>query len=117
MPKTSVWMNSPGASIERSTWVSAAKLTIASNAVEAPVDRVGVGDVRGDQLDPGLIETPEVLDPACVGELVEHPHREVGVGLEPVADEGRADEAGAAGDEDVHRTTLASRAARYSLSP
>ena len=74
-----------------------------ADPLEAAVDRVGVGDVGGDQLDPGLVEALEVLHPAGVGELVEHPNREVGMGLEAVADVGGADEPGAAGDEDVHR--------------
>ena len=117
MPKTSVWMNSPGASIDRSTWVSAAKLTIAPTPSRQRLTASASVMSAVDQLDPGLIEALEVLHPARVGELVEHPNREVGMGLEAVADEGGADEAGAAGHEDVHRTTLASRAARYSLSP
>ena len=110
-------MNSPGASIERSTWVSAAKLTIASQPVDRGLDRLGVGDVGDDQLEPLGVEPLEVLLAPGVGELVEHPDPEVGMGLEPVADVGGADEPGPAGDQHVHTPALASRADRYSLSP
>src|SRR5215210_5390159 len=41
VPKTSVWMKSPAARIERSTWVSAAKLTIASQPSAASATAPG----------------------------------------------------------------------------
>ena len=50
-PKTSVWMNSPGDSIERSTWDSAAKLTIASQPSTASATALDVGDVAVHELD------------------------------------------------------------------
>ena len=53
----------------------------------------------------------EVLGPAGVGELVEHADLVAGVLLEPVADVGGADEAGAARDEELHASSL-SRSAR-----
>ena len=50
VPKTSVSMNSPGEWIERSTWDSAAKLTIASHPSTASRSGVAVADVGVDQL-------------------------------------------------------------------
>ena len=115
VPKTSVWMNSPGDSIERSTWDSAAKLTTASQPSIAARDGVAVGDVALDQLDAVRVEALEVLAPARVGELVEHADRVARVRLEAVAHVGRADEAGAAGDQEPHAAaSQRSRSARYS---
>ncbi len=107
VPKTSVWMNSPGASIERSTWVSAAKLTIASQPSSAAATASRSAMSATDQLAALVVEPVEVLAPAGVGELVEHAHAEVRMRLEPVADVGRADEPGPSGDEDVQAAALA----------
>ena len=86
-------------------------------ALDRGLDRLGVGDVGDDQLEPLGVEPLEVLLAPGVGELVEHPDPELGMGLEPVADVGGADEPGPPGDQHVHTPALASRADRYSLSP
>ena len=97
VPSTSVRMNSAGPMIERSTCVSAAKLTIASAPVGSTRNGASVGDVA-------LVEV--VLDPleirpvAGVGELVEH--GDLVAGPDEPADELRADEARSAGDEHTH---------------
>ena len=98
MPTAWVWTNASGSAIERSTWVSAAKLTTASTPVERAADRVGVLDAGLDQLD---VEVGEVLAPAGVGELVEHDDVVAVVG-DALAGEVRADEPGAAADEQLH---------------
>jgi hypothetical protein len=84
-------MNSLAPKMERSTWVSAAKLRIAS----AP----RIADVAFDQLDVGPFEVRRV---ARVRQLVEHDDVLAGRGEPPRAV--GADEPGAAGDEDAHRS-------------
>ena len=109
-PKTSVWMNSPGDSIERSTWDSAAKLTIASQP------SIAAATASRSAMSPSTSSTPvrgealEVLAPPRVGELVEHPDRVARVSGEAVAHVGRADEPGAARDQDPHARGLAALA-------
>jgi hypothetical protein len=61
-------------------------------------DHVRVADVADDELDPGPLQVRRV---ARVGELVEHADLVPG-SLEPLG-EVRADEPGAAGDENAHR--------------
>ena len=61
-------MNSAGPMIERSTCVSAAKLTIAVAAARPPRDRLGIGDVALVELVLGALEVVAV---PRVGELVE----------------------------------------------
>ena len=94
-------MNSAGPRIERSTCVSAAKLTIASQPRGRRRDRVGVGDVALVEL---VLDALEVGAVAGVGQLVEDDDLVAGGGEPP--DEVRADEPGAAGDEDAARVTV-----------
>ena len=102
--------------IERSTCVSAAKLTIASKPGRGLGDRPGVADVADDELDPGALEVRRV---ARVRQLVEHANV-VARSQEPLGEVG-ADEAGPAGDEHAHRAqgyvTASSVAPSKSASP
>ena len=102
MPKTSVVMNSPGASIERSTCDSAAKLTIASQPSIAPATASASQMSASTSENRSSSAAVEVLEPAGVGHLVEHDDLVVGIVLEVVVDEVGADEPGAAGDEELH---------------
>ena len=111
MPTACVVTNASGSAIERSTCVSAAKFTTASTPCDRGGDRVGVLDAGVHELD---VEAREVLAPPGVRELVEHDDV-VAVVAQAHAHEGRADEAGAAADEQLHDT--ATRVARYSASP
>ena len=97
MPSTSVWTNSCGPRIERSTWVSAAKLTTASQPARGPGDGVRVGDVADDELGARALEIGGV---AGVRQLVEDD--DVVAACDEPPHEMRADEAGAAGHEDAH---------------
>ena len=63
---------------------------------------LAVADVSFDEDDP-VVHVLEACSVARVGEQVEDDDVIVRVPLEPVADEVRADEPGAAGDEDPHR--------------
>ena len=79
MPTTLVWMKALASSIERSTWLSAAKLTTAVGPLlgEQPAHRAAVGDVA---LDEGAgadrrSDVREALEAAGVGQLVEHRRR------------------------------------------
>ena len=72
MPRTSVSMNANGSSSERSTCVSAAKLTIASALGRQRVDERRVADVAVYESVAALsLELGEVGQVAGVGELVE----------------------------------------------
>ena len=95
-------MNSAGPRIERSTCVSAAKLTIASQPAAACAT-ARVGDVALVEL---VVDAGEVRAVAGVGQLVEDD--DLVPRLREAADEVRADEAGAAGDEDAHRANARS---------
>ena len=64
------------------------------------VDQLAVRDVAHHELHPVLRELGQRLPAGGVGELVEDGHRVVGVG-DDVVDEVGADEAGAAGDEEL----------------
>ena len=66
------------------------------------LDGVGIGDVADDEL---VLDALEVRGIACVGELVEHD--DVVALAARAADEVRADEAGATGDEHAHRHRVA----------
>ena len=69
------------------------------HALQRPLHGVAVADVALDPLDIGS----EVVGPAVVDlriERVEHPH--LVAGRKQAIDEVRADEAGAAGDQDTH---------------
>ncbi len=66
--------------------------------LERPLDQLAVRDVALDQRD----AVRHVLAHAGVREQVEDDDVVAGMPVEPVADEVRADEAGAAGDEQVH---------------
>ena len=91
-------MKSPASRSERSTWVSAAKLTIASQPFGRFGDHRAVADVAVHE---ACASTPsQVREVARVGQLVEDDDVFAG-GREPL-DEVRADEAGAAGDQDRH---------------
>ncbi len=97
-----VWMKALASSIERSTWLSAAKLTTAVGLVlgEDPAHLVAVGDVALDEGQARVVEdVGEVLQAAGVGELVEDDDPGLGLG-EGEPDEVAADESGAAGDEE-----------------
>ena len=97
-------MNSAAPRIERSTCVSAAKLTTASQPSPASAT------ASASQMSPSTSRTSqpvEVRRVAGVGELVEHDH--VLAGREQALDEVRADEAGAACDEDPHRPKASGR--------
>ena len=88
-------MNSAGPRIDRSTCVSAAKLTIASTPLAARATDLRVGDVALVEL---VLDALEVRAVARVRELVENDDL-LAVRREPPR-EVRADEPGAAGDED-----------------
>ena len=91
-------MKSRGVRIERSTCVSAAKLTTASQPVPARDDGSGVGDVADDELGVDALEVRRV---ARVRELVEH--HDVVAGADEALDEMGADEARSTRDQDAHR--------------
>ena len=68
-------MNASGSAIERSTCVSAAKLTTASAPAIASATAVGVLDPGAHEAEAGAVaQVGEVLLAAGVGELVEHGH-------------------------------------------
>ena len=101
--------NASGSAIERSTCVSAAKFTIASGApgppsepVERARDRLRVLDAAPHEAVAGLVrDVLQVLLAPRVGELVEHGHR-VPVLADAHPREVRADEPGAAADQEPH---------------
>ncbi len=79
--------------------------------VDDDVDRVvaqsrlgqrAIADVAFDEVDP-LLDRGQALPVAGVREQVVDDDMVVGMPFEPVVDEVRADEAGAAGDEESHR--------------
>jgi hypothetical protein len=76
------------------------RVALAGERPDQLLDQRGVGDVADDQAHPVLGETGEGGGGAGVGEAVQHRHARVGAG-EDVVDEVRADEAGAAGDQQV----------------
>ena len=83
-----------------------------SGRVDRGGDRRRVLDGAAQEAEGGLVdEIVEVLLAAGVGELVEHGHL-VAVLVHPLAREGRADEAGAATDEQFHGRIIPARAAR-----
>ncbi len=101
MPTTLVWMNTAGPWIERSTWLSAAKCTIARGRclANSGFHQLGIGDVALHEVMSRVAFQPrEVREVAGVSEKVEVDHRLVAPG-QPVEDEVGADEAGAAGHE------------------
>ena len=85
--------------IERSTCVSAAKLTIASHPRAAAVDVLGIRDVALVELAVHALEVRPVV--RRVRELVEHD--DLVAGREQAPDEVGADEPAAAGDQHAHR--------------
>ncbi len=92
-------MNAAGPWIERSTWLSAAKLTIGARLVlrEQCVDLRAVADVAAHEDVPGVRgHGREVAEISGVGELVEIHHGLVAP-RESVEHEVGADEAGPAG--------------------
>ena len=102
--RRAVWTNASGSSIERSTWDSAAKLTTASQP------SIALATALGSSISPSTNRSArrprQVLAPAGVGELVEHHDLVAGLGAQ--AHVGRADEPGAAGDEQLHRPAVLS---------
>ena len=103
-----VRMNGPGRARQLSLCDSAAKWTTASCSATSGSTSRGVGDVADDELDPVGGELVERLPAGGVGQLVEHRHRGVGVAHHVVHEVG-ADEAGAAGHENVESTGGQSR--------
>ena len=103
VPSTLVRKNRAGSRMARLLWDSAAKLTMTSISCSARVlaTTVQVADVALDEGDP-VLDVGQVGPVAGVGQHVEGHHRVLGVVLDPVPDEVRADEAGAAGDEQSH---------------
>src|SRR3954453_21480610 len=77
-------------------------------ALDRRAGGVAVGDVGFDQLEAVLRQPAEVLAAAGVGQLVEHPHGVIGVFGEAEPDVVRADEAGAAGDQELHAASAPS---------
>ena len=111
VPKTSVWMNASGSSIERSTCDSAAKLTTASqpSIARATASRSAMSASTNSTL-PGR-SPGQVLAAPRVGELVEDDDPVVRMLGEAAAHIGRADEPGPSGNEKFHRafSSLSSR--------
>ena len=108
-----VMMNSSGPLIDRSTCVSAAKFTIASQPLTAPATAAWILDRAVHEAD--VVEhVVEVLAPARIGQLVEHGHVVAVVG-EPPPHERRADEAGPAANEQSHAAGIP--ADMYSATP
>ena len=101
MPSTSVWTNSSGPRIDRSTWVSAAKLTIASHPAAARATASRIGDVSLEEL---VLDALEIRGIPGVGQLVEDCH--LGALSGKPAHEVGADEPGPSGNEDAHRTRV-----------
>ena len=102
-------MNASGSAIERSTCVSAAKLTTASTPSIASATASASSIPARTNAKPGAVaDVGEVLLAAGVGELVEHGDGVAVLG-DPLADEVRADEAGSAADEQLHAVTPSSR--------
>ena len=85
---------------------SAAKLTTTSAPVEQPLTELEVADVPVDELDP-VLHVGEAAAVAGIRQEVEDDDAVVGMAFEPVVDEVRADEAGAAGDDEEHGASLA----------
>ena len=99
MPRPLVTVNANGSAIDRSTWVSAAKLTIASTPSAA---RRRPRDPRSRPPQSGSeTQSLQVLAPAGVGQLVEHCHL-VAVLAHPQLGEGGADEPGGAAHQQLH---------------
>ena len=67
------------------------------------VQQLGVADVADDELDPILGQARDVLGVAGIGQLVQDGHVHVGVVVDHVVHEVAADEAAAAGDDDILR--------------
>ena len=102
VPKQFVLMKSSGPAIERSTWLSAAKCTTASCPGHRLLERARVADVALDEpVARAVVDVAQRREVARVRERVVDGDLVVGVG-EDVPDVVRADEAGAAGDEDLH---------------
>ena len=110
VPSACVRTNASGSAIERSTCVSAAKLTTASAPSIALGDRRGILDRAVHEAEVGS-DVFEVLAAPRVGQLVEHDDL-VAVLARAQAREVRADEAGAAADEQLHVSPRSPRAAR-----
>ena len=109
MPIACVVMKASGSEIERSTCVSAAKLTTASTAATAASTGVGVLDPRVDEPEARVVaQVGEVLLAPGVRELVEHGDLVTEL-LQALAGEVRADEAGPSADEQLHAVTVSSR--------
>ena len=108
VPKQFVWMKSSGPTIERSTWLSAAKWTTASWPRIASSSVLGIADVALHELVPRVVvDVAQRREVACVREGVEDGDVVVGA-LEDVTHVVRADETGAAGDEDAPRAHVRS---------
>ena len=108
---TPVARNASGSRIERSTCDSAAKLTHGVRVVDERPDDRRIGDVAADEGEPGghlgvVADRREVRLVAGVGQLVEDRDPRPVTAAQDVADVARADEAGAAGDEQTARRVV-----------
>ena len=115
MPWACVRTNASGSAIERSTWVSAAKLTIASigparlaSASSALATACGILDRSVHEAKAGILgEVVEVLLATGIGELVEHDHLVV-VLAQAQAHEIGTDEPRATADQEPHARIIPS---------
>ena len=82
VPTILVWMNSPGPSIERSTWLSAARCitTSGENVGKEPPHRGRIDDVGTLEADSADLDGDrrERFQIAGIGQLVDHQHLVVG---------------------------------------
>ena len=112
-PSTSVLMKSSAQRIERSTCVSAAKLTTMSMpSLQNARNSFVVGNVAFDELVPvGIGKIAQIIEVAGVAEFVEIDDVPVGMFAERELHEVRADEAGASRNQNTgHRRTPSRRA-------
>ncbi len=102
----SVRRKASGSAMERSTWVSAAKLTMASTPFGRPHDRVAVTDVAVDEAVARVVlDRAQVVGVAGVGELVQVDdlaRSALDSAGESAPDEVGADEAGSAAHQELH---------------
>ena len=101
-------MNGSGSWSELSTCDSAAKCTTMSHSLTSRSTSARVADVAVHELDL-VLDRLQALAVARVGQRVEHDHLVLGVVAHRVVDEVRADEAGGAGDEQLHDASTSRR--------
>ena len=89
--------------MERSTWVSAAKIQDGVLALGEIHDQIGVADVSAHEPDSASgFQVPQILPVTRVGQLVQDSDRTLGPATEGVAHVIRSDEACPAGDQQLH---------------